>query len=98
MVFSPQQVKFEFLSYIKEFGGDRSEWRVGACADPDAALFEDNAVDRKADIWLWKPTLSAAAAGIVLRYMTGQLGIPVTENSTPGPVIYLFKRTARTSA
>lgn len=93
MVFSPQQVKFEFLSYIKEFRGERSEWRVGTGADAEAALFEGNAVDRKADIWLWKPTLSAAAAAIVLRYMNGQLHIPMSENSTPGPIVYLFKRT-----
>ena len=40
MVFSPQQIKFEFLSYIKEFGGRPEEWRVGCAVDAQKAMFE----------------------------------------------------------
>ena len=94
MVFSPQQVKFEFLSYIKEFGGSAKDWRIGTGGDAESAMFGENEVDRERDIWLWKPTLSPAAAGIVLRYFTGQFGVPRTENSTAGPIVFLFKRQA----
>lgn len=91
MVFSPQQVKFEFLSYIKEFGGKAGEWRIGCATDAPKALFERHAIDPVRDIWLWKPTLSAAAANIVLRYMTEQFHVPAAEHSAAGPNIYLFK-------
>lgn len=92
MVFSPQQVKFEFLSYIKEFGGNPTEWRVGCAEDATAALFDENAVDQDRDIWLWKPTLSAAAARIVFRYLTEQLHVPSASSTTNGSNIFLFKR------
>lgn len=92
MVFSPQQVKFEFLSYIKEFGTEPSGWRIGSGVNAETALFEENGVDRERDIWLWKPLLSPAAAAIVLRYMTEQLKIPLADTSAKGPMLYLFRR------
>ena len=91
MVFSPQQVKFEFLSYIKEFGGRPGDWCVGCADDPAHALFARHAVDAESDIWLWKPTLSAAAARIVFRYLTEQLRVPAADDRT-GRCIFLFKR------
>jgi hypothetical protein len=91
MVFSPQQVKFEFLSYIKEFGGKAGDWRIGCAADAPKALFEEHAVDPVRDIWLWKPTLSAAAANIVLRYMTEQFHVPAAGPPSAGASVYLFK-------
>lgn len=94
MVFSPQQVKFEFLSYIKEFGVDPQAWRIGSATDAEAALFTDNGVDRDRDIWLWKPLLTPNAAAIVLRYMTEQLRIPLAESSGKGPAVFLFRRAA----
>jgi len=92
MVFSAQQIKFEFLSYIKEFGGRPEEWRVGCAVDAQRALFEQAGVDRERDIWLWKPALSPAAARIVFRYLTEQLRVQSAVNSEPGANIFLFKR------
>jgi hypothetical protein len=92
MVFSPQQVKFEFLSYIKEFGGSPEEWRIGCGADAETALFDENLVDRERDIWLWKPMLSPAAATIVLRYMSERFRVQIAENSTSGPILYIYKK------
>lgn len=91
MTFSPQQVKFEFLSYIKEFGGRPAEWHVGCADDAAQALFAQHAVDAESDIWLWKPTLSAAAARIVFRYLTEQLHVPAADDR-PGRCVFLFKR------
>ena len=91
MVFSPQQVKFEFLSYIKEFGVEPEHWRVGSGSDAEDALFRQNKVDRDKDIWLWKPLLSPAAAAIVLKYMTHNLRIPLADNSENGRFIFLFR-------
>lgn len=94
MVFSPQQIKFEFLSYIKEFGGRPSEWRVGCAADAQLAMFEHEGVDRTRDIWLWKPALSPAAAKIVFRYLTEQLNVRSCEGETQGANIFLFKKSS----
>lgn len=91
MVFSPQQVKFEFLSYIKEFGGKPAEWCVGCADDAALALFDRHGVDPARDIWLWKPTLSKAAARIVFRYLTEQLHMPAADQGA-GRCIYLFRR------
>lgn len=98
MVFSPQQIKFEFLSYIKEFGGRPEDWRVGCAGDAQKAMFEQEGVDRERDIWLWKPALSPAAARIVFRYLTEQLRVPCAESSAHGASIFLFKRTSGSDA
>jgi len=94
MVFSPQQIKFEFLSYIKEFGGRPEEWYVGCADDAQSAMFEHGGVDRERDIWIWKPALSPAAALIVFRYLTEQLRVRRAECGTRGANVFLFKRTS----
>ncbi|GLK66911.1 hypothetical protein [Hansschlegelia plantiphila] len=93
MVYSVQQIKFEFLMYIKEFGGERSDWRVGVATDAPQALFNEQSVDEVSDIWLWKPALSPAAANTVLKYMTEQFRVPAAEGQGGGSSIYLYKRT-----
>ncbi len=94
MVYSVQQIKFEALMYIKEFGGKAEEWRVGVAADAPAALFGDNAVDAERDIWFWKPALSPAAARTVYQYMTQQFRVPPVEGATEGNCVFLFKKAA----
>ena len=46
MVYSVQQIKYEILAYMKEFGGDFSDYYVGITHDPENALFKDHKVDR----------------------------------------------------
>ena len=94
MVFSPQQIKFEFLSYIKEFDLDPSAWRIGVADDARAALFSHNAVDEVRDIWLWKPALSAAAARIVFAFFTQRFGIPPAAQapSATANCLFLFRK------
>jgi hypothetical protein len=72
MVYSVQQIKFECFSYIKEFGARMEDWVIGAASDPDHALFELCAVDRRDGIWMWKPALSATAAAAVIDFMTSR--------------------------
>lgn len=95
MVFSPQQIKFELLSYIKEFGGRPEQWRVGCAVDAQAALFEREGVDRELDIWVWKPALTPNGAHIVFRYLTEQFHVPAADSATRGASIFLFKREPR---
>jgi hypothetical protein len=98
MVFSPQQIKYEFLMYIKEFGGKPEEWRIGCAADAAKALFDEHAIDQERDIWLWKPALSPAAARIVHRYMTEQFHVPPAAENAHGSCIYLYKRAEKAVA
>lgn len=93
MVYSVQQIKFELLSYIKEFGGRAEEWRMGLTNDARQALFADHRVNESADIWLWKPALSPIAARTVYRYMTEQLHVPPVEPQGEGRCVFLFKKT-----
>ena len=62
--YSVQQIKFEFISYVKEFGADFSAWSVGVAEDAPAALFREHGIDETRDIWLWKPAVSPAAAAM----------------------------------
>ncbi len=91
MVYSVQQIKFEFLSYIKEFGAECRDWHIGLCPDPEAALFASGRVDRIRDIWLWKPALSPNAAALVHRYFTG-LGVAPDPGADGGQCVYLYRR------
>jgi hypothetical protein len=92
MIYSVQQIKFEFLSYIKEFGGRAEEWRVGFAADARYGLFELNGVDETRDIWLWKPALTPAAARTVYDYFTGRFRVPPAAFADEGTCVFLFKK------
>jgi len=92
MTYSIQQVKFELLAHLKEFGGNPSDWRIGTTSDARRALFEINAVHESEDIWVWKPMLSAAAAAIVQRFFTTQYSVEPAL-SEGGRHIFMFRKT-----
>lgn len=93
--YSVQQIKFEFLSYIKEFGGDSAGWSVGvADRGPEEALAA-NAVDPEAEIWIAKPAVSARAAAMVEEHFTGRCRIAPAPAVVRGPDshwVFLFRR------
>ncbi|PNG24881.1 hypothetical protein [Methylocella silvestris] len=94
MTYSVQQIKFELISYVKEFGGDFREWSVGVADDAPKALFEINEVDPVRDIWLWKPAVSAAAAKLVHAWMTGrQRANSAPTSGAAGASVFMFKKT-----
>ena len=67
MVLGVQQIKHEFLAYIKTLGGRFDQWYIGASADPEQALFAQHGVDRDGDRRIFKPTLSDRAATTIQR-------------------------------
>ncbi|MGF6919565.1 hypothetical protein [Paraburkholderia sp. 40] len=99
MNYSVQQIKFECFSYIKEFGARMEDWVIGAASDPDRALFEACAVDRREDIWMWKPALSPAAASAVIDFMTSRYRLSravMQADDTPARFVFMYrKRPAR---
>ncbi len=100
MVFSVQQIKYEILAYMKEFGGDFSEYYVGIAADPKKMLAETHGVDETADPWLYKQALTFQAARTVQDYFLTRLqadGVPVLEGDEDTDCVYVYKKSARTS-
>jgi hypothetical protein len=100
MVFSVQQIKYEFLAYIKEFGGAFDQWYVGVAIDPEAALFSSRNVDQKTGHWIYKPALTFKATGTVLQYFRQQLktdGDAVGLGTEAMTYVFAFKKTATTS-
>lgn len=101
VAFSVQQIKFEFLSYIKEFEGNDGGWFVGVCTDPETTLFASETVDRQRDIWLWKPTLTPRAALAVRDYFQQKFEIPDARCSMPSAdacCVFLYRNGEATEA
>lgn len=99
MVFSVQQIKYEILAYIKEFGGEFHDYYVGIAADPKAVLFKRHKVDEKKDPWLYKQTLTFQAARTVQRYFLEKLGTdgePVNQGDEDTDCVYVYKKSERT--
>ena len=100
MVFSVQQIKYEILAYIKEFGGDFSDYYVGVTDDPETALFQEHTVDRKKDPWLYKQALTFQAARTAQDYFLSRLksdGARVIEGDDDTDCVYVYKKSERTT-
>ena len=91
MTYSVQQIKFELISYVKEFGGDFTQWSVGTAVDAPKALFETHQVDPVRDIWLWKPALTQGAAEMVSRWMTDRQKANAV-GTHAGDHVYMFRK------
>lgn len=97
-IFSVQQIKFDILAYVKEFGSDFRGWYVGVSDDPQAALFGKHGLDREKDIWLYKQAVSFTACRTVQKYyierrnMDGHL---VDSASADTDCVYLYKKSER---
>ncbi|KPG01476.1 hypothetical protein IP86_04295 [Rhodopseudomonas sp. AAP120] len=94
MVFSVQQVKYEFLAYIKEFDPIFANWYVGLADEPKRALMDQHGVRDSEDPWLYKQLLTNRAARTVQDYFVEHLGTagardaPQTEEFD---CVYLYK-------
>lgn len=94
MRYSVQQIKFELLSYIKEFGGDAVRWHIGTTDDAPKEMFETQRVDPATDIWLWKPALTPTAADLVASWMIDRCTATRVETDIPGHCVFLYQRTS----
>ncbi len=93
MAYSVQQIKFEMISYVKEFGADFTEWSIGLAADAPKALFEINEVDDVNDMWLWKPAITNAAAVMIRDWMIDRQKVSaVAGDDDGGACVFMFKR------
>jgi len=100
MVFSVQQIKYEFLAYIKEFGGDFEDYFVGISSDPKKALFEYHCVDKEKDPWLYKQALTFSAVQTVQNYFLDRLGtdgLIVKMGDENTDCIYIYKKSSETN-
>lgn len=100
MVYSVQQIKYEILAYIKEFGGEFSDYYVGVADDPEKALFKSHQVDRKKDPWLYKQALTFQAARTAQDYFLSRLkadGDAVIDGDENTDCVYVYKKSKRTA-
>jgi len=99
MVYSVQQIKYEILAYIKEFGGDFSDWYIGIAADPKKTMFEKHSVHQEHDIWLYKQALTFTACKTIQGYFLKILqidGVSITDGNEDTDCVYLYKKSVRT--
>lgn len=99
MIYSVQQIKYEILAYIKEFGGNFHEWYIGIAADPKQQMFEHHGVNQTDDIWLYKQALTFTACKTVQQYFLQTQSIdgePVITGDEDTDCVYLYKKSTRT--
>jgi hypothetical protein len=99
MVYSVQQIKYEIIAYIKEFGGDFADYYVGVTAEPEAALFQRHKIDKRKDPYLWKQALTFHAARNVQRYFLERLGTDgeaAVRGDETVDCVYVYKKSERT--
>ena len=99
MVFSVQQIKYEFLGYIKGLGGRFEDWYVGVTDDPERSLFAVHGIERGVDPWIYKPALTARASFTVLKYFREILKTDGADpNRVPdeATIVFLFRKGAGT--
>ncbi len=100
MIYSVQQIKYEILAYMKEFGGDFHDWYVGIASDPKDTMFKTHSVDEEDDIWLYKQALTFAACKTVQTYFLETLktdGKAILDGNEDTDCVYLYKKSDRTS-
>lgn len=100
MIYSVQEIKFEFLAFIKKHGGDFSDWYIGIAADPKDKLKAHHKVDQDKDAWTYKQALTFQACRTVQRFFQDKLnmdGEPLLRGDEDTDCVYLFKKNERTS-
>lgn len=93
MVRSVQQIKYEVLAYIREFGGRYEEWVLGVADRPRERMTETHGVDLAADIWLYKQATTPRACATVLGFFE-RLGVQIAGPAPDDPdwdCVYLFR-------
>jgi hypothetical protein len=100
MVFSVQQMKYEILAYIKEFGGDFGDYYIGLSDDPKRDLVDKHNVDLEKDPWLYKQALTFQAARTTQDYFLSRLhadGARVEHGGEDTDCVYVYKKSDRTT-
>lgn len=81
--YSIQQIKFELLSYLKEFGTDGANWTIQlTTGTEDQAVLSLRGDDAQSMIWICKPTLSERAAVLIKEHMVSRFGMQSPSEDT----------------
>ncbi|WP_175544428.1 hypothetical protein [Mesorhizobium sp. YR577] len=98
--YSVQQIKFELLSYLKEFGGKGSDWTIGCMQGPPDGGELAASNNPEGVIWICKPALSARAARLVWDHMVSRHRLHVLPEQSAvedGSWVLMFRRIIDTS-
>lgn len=91
--YSVQQIKFDFLSYIKEFGADGADWCISCSTEP-VAQGEHGPTVPDGAIWICKPALSPRAARMVHDHMVSRHQVqiaPRSASAAAGNWIFMYR-------
>lgn len=88
---SIQQIKYDCLAYLKEFGRE-TKWIVDAVAAPEETVRQAG-LDLERDPWLWRAALSRRAARSVADFLCARFGSEVAPGeAADGPYVVLYRR------
>ena len=63
-----------FKNHITTCGGSHSDWYVGIAQDPVKRLFDDHAVNRQTDAWIYDYACTSDTARNIEKYFVETLG------------------------
>jgi hypothetical protein len=90
---SVQQIKYDCLAYLKEFGA--AGWIINVASAPEEMVAKAG-LDLDRDPWLWRAAMTERAARTVAEFLCGRFAgdVQLGDDSAPGPYIVLYRRQA----
>jgi hypothetical protein len=92
MRYSIQQIKFEFISAIREIDDDAGRWNAAIVDQPPEASLRQMGFDPSEFVYVAKPAVSPRAAALVLDFMADRMGVRRSLVSDTGHWAMMFRR------
>ncbi len=91
---SVQQIKYDCLAYLKEFGA-AAGWVINVASAPEETVRKAG-LDLDRDPWLWRAAMTERAARTVAEFLCGHFAgdVRLGDDAAPGPYIVLYRRKA----
>ncbi|MBR9840537.1 MAG: hypothetical protein GYB50_21985 [Rhodobacteraceae bacterium] len=84
MLYSIQQIKYEFLYAIKEFDSDGRQWRIAVSDLPPAETLAREGIDPQDCVFVGKPAGTPRAAQLVRDFFLDRYDVPDVGRSGEG--------------
>lgn len=92
MRYSIQQIKFEFISAIREIDDDAGRWTAAIVDHPPEASLRQMGFDPTEFVYVAKPAVSPRAAALVLDFIADKMGVNRTRANETGHWVMMFRR------
>lgn len=91
-VYSPQQIKWDLLSAIREYGTDATQWTVCLSSQPPEETIIGLGHYPDAMSYMGKPAMTERAARLVYDFLRQRMGVATVETRRAGPWIIVFRQ------